>query len=336
MNFNRKLLIFSVLVLLFGVVIYFLLEGKQQKQTAIFSEDTLEDRREQLNSRLSKKSQEPVEEKESLFDKAKPSTKSIEDIDLWIRVIDQYSNPVEGVRVNYGGKSGYLTDGSDSDHFFTDANGMGLTKGAAGTGLSIWGVEKRSYVFRVDNSQDTPDERINIYGKSKEEHENYWGTYSKDNPFTIVIWKKEGESQVKTGERLFAVLPDGSLYFLDFDSKQYTQKMDSVEKAGMYIRFERGETDWTATIEYHDGGLIETTDQYMFQAPTSGYYSTVIKEGAGQSWKNYDLYAYNQRYKMYSRFHISLMPFFNEKKAAVRIWYVTNYKGERNLYNEDI
>ncbi|NVJ61061.1 MAG: hypothetical protein HWE27_11770 [Gammaproteobacteria bacterium] len=263
--------------------------------------------------------------------------KKQKNINLWVQVVDQYSNPVEEVKINYGGTSGYLNDGSDSDYLLTDDNGLGFTKGAYGNGLSMWGIEKRNYVFRLDNNQDTPEQRINIYGRSKKDHQNYWGNYSKDIPFTIVIWKKEAESQVKTGERLFAGIPDGRLYFLDFDSKLYARQVDEIEKAGMYIRFERSETDWTATINYHKGGLIETTDQYMFEAPDSGYYSTVKKEGDGQSWQNYyDFYIYNQRAETYSRYHIKLMPFFNDKYAAVRIWYVTNYKGERNLYDENI
>lgn len=250
-------------------------------------------------------------------------------VDFYGKVIDEKLNPVADadVIVSVADRS---SEGASRTSMKTDTDGMFSLTEKKGIGVLIF-ISKEGYY--------TPREQNYSFGYV----EGLRPVFYRPNPSSPVVFtlkKKGGAESLICNSKLFGFNPDGTYFFVDLVNGKKTSGNLSGD---IEIRFLRGSMDanrrfdWSLSIMPINGGIVESTEEFMFLAPEEGYQPKI--EISGQSRGNETtmlrkLYLKSRGGKCYARIELTIFPKYNDT-AAIDFNYCLNTNGSRNLeYHE--
>ena len=246
----------------------------------------------------------------------------IHDIEFHGRVIDQYESPVAGVQIHYIGNRSVLAAGSGEGRIFTDENGAFVIK-AKGKALVIHEMKKLGYEL---------PKRQRFSNSGGHQTDLSWRSFTSANPYIVNAWKVESYEQIKKGKPIFGFIPDNRDYTVNFLSKN-TTKNEGVTEGDLRIRFKRDEENWQLEINAANGGLQETSDDYLNLAPENGYSNLLIYTGKKHEARTIrkNIYFTSRSGRLYGNVKMRIRPFHNKKDSAIRFNYVINLEEGKNL-----
>lgn len=254
-------------------------------------------------------------------------------IDFYGRFIDQESNPIVGVSIKVsinhlimpsvpsatevGSKYIDIQKTSDSDGRFE-------IHGETGKGIGIGLITKDGYL----PSPKSP----NGFGPSDG---------SLENPVVFKMWKVGDKAELTGSSKFWGIAPDKRVYTIDFVKQT---KVESSNAPGdiriSVVRpptiLPRNRFDWSFSIEAVNGGLIQTTDDFMYLAPEAGYQGSYesVMASTNADWKGeidgLQFYLKSRDGQVYGRFVFDLIPDYNDASVFKVNWAV-NVSGSRNL-----
>ena len=267
---------------------------------------------------------------------------------FYVKVIDQYGNPVPDVSVRVGTiTTMFITAGSRIDFYTTNSDGR-FKLGGPRVGIEL--IEKNGYEF----SSDAGFGSTSIYGAydgwySIPQYKETPNSYS--NPYYILAWKRESLEPLIGNQRLSGVTLESNddfyqIYFMDEDillrEKEYKRAAKPI-KASLLVRYKESEKivlnrqskemhPWELTLEVPGGGLIETDDIIRNLAPEKGYKqqwtisSSDLPEIDRQFTRRFYIKAHDGQ--IYGQFIFKFRPGFRSL-AFKPYWF--NYNASRNL-----
>jgi hypothetical protein len=249
-------------------------------------------------------------------------------ISFYGKVIDQDNRPVEGAKVALQWTD-MSANGTSERTIFTDSTGRFELTGVSGKNLGINHIYKEGY-YAVNKGLQTGFEYAAFFEPSFHQPDV--------NKPVVFRLRKAGEipNKLIVRESLIGLPANGVAQTIDLR----TGGKGAI--GNVAISLTRGEQkegnryDWSIQIEGVQGsGLIESEDEFMFEAPEQGYlpkYSYKI-DADSTNWssearKNYFVRSGNG--DSYARLEIKFMPKY-QKNAAARIRFFVNPTGSRNL-----
>lgn len=255
-------------------------------------------------------------------------------IEMYGKVIDQHGQPVVGAEVNMmvaGG--GSFAPGSGPVRVTTDEAGMFRVQ-AKGQQMEILSVKHPNLTRPVFNVAGVKRVYgfLDTVGRFGEQYS--WRSYtSPDKPFVIDVWRVEKFEKLEHGSGGFLPVPNGK----------------NDEQAGIIVSCTREEKapnthwsdqkgSWSITFSPIDGGIQETNDLYLNEAPESGYQPelTVTMERGDPDYKvniqparRYYYTAHNG--KWYGSFSATFEPYMFDDKCLVKIAFKYNPNSSRSL-----
>ena len=259
-------------------------------------------------------------------------------VDFHLKIIDQNGDPVPGVKIEYNvnkspgfGGPGTYFDQSDAEGTFS------VTKTKAARVLLV-NFTKPGYVFRP-TQEESGVEAIN------KKH-----LYTADDPLIVHAWKlgKPAKLLENDGRNKGVQVPnDGSWTSLYLVSDRRLVKKEGkqpdadlwVSVTARYIdptaRIKRG-LAWSMVLDAPNGGLHETDDLFLFEAPQSGYISEFLvnyepddKDVRADFHKNFFILLRGS--KVYGRMRFKVFP-YGDSTASIEVAFALNLEGTRNLY----
>lgn len=206
-------------------------------------------------------------------------------IEFYGKALDENSNAVAGAKVTFHWVEAPKPDGNRSSTTESDANGLFSLQGARGPSLTV-SVSKEGY---YTSRQGLPVFRYGLFQD---------GNFSPDprNP-VIFNLRKQGKreslitSAFPAGMGQIAQLHhDGTPVELDLSKGTQVPAGSGQLK----LEFWRAVTnrnanifDWKCQLTVPGGGLVETPEEFAFQAPESGYQPLVVIDmpATSQDWK---------------------------------------------------
>jgi hypothetical protein len=288
-------------------------------------------------------SEQPALTPEELL-KAHPEMKTLDTVQklmnskmvFYGRTIDQDGSPVAGAEIEYNiAKYEGLTlpgMGWTIKHAVeqSDENGQFIIDEAAALHLNINAINRAGYVFagggRKTGIRTTP------------RHEG--GEFYQPDPANPVIfqaWKKtEVARELKRGEGLVTPIINGQPRTIRFPDTDETVSVTFVHYDNSLTEENRGKRWWTARFSVENGGLIDSDDAFMYQAPEAGYQTTVEVSGQEHQWVSKRFYLKVLGGKIYGRIEMDMTGYYGQEsnRGAVDIKYVLNPNGSRNLLSE--
>lgn len=256
-------------------------------------------------------------------------------IDFYGKVIDQDNIPVPGVMVRLSVKSTRLfAPGATRDVFDyierqTDAEGLfGLTdrKGAL---LSIESMEKSGYKapYLTDKAFW------------------YWapvpGSLHKPDvnaPVVFRMWKSSKAERLLRKGIGTGIPYDGTPVYFDLQNgKEVAAGGDvRVTLTRTPLQIQRGQKnyEWIATIEAVDGGVVVSSDEFMYLAPELGYEPKIVisMPAAAEKWSaERTISFYLKSRGKYARVIADFTTNYDKPKTGFSIEAYTNPSGSRNL-----
>jgi len=261
------------------------------------------------------------------------------------RVVDQGGQPVPGVTVHLSLRwtaqpiPGLTTDKFKAIARTTDANGLFSVVGERGSLLEIAGMEKRGY------EAPKPIGRAYWYWAAVAGHK-----YLPDpqKPETIQLWKRGSVEKLVSSTVSDAAPYDGPGVAFDLlDAKMGGPISDlrvAVSRSPRVLAANEDRYDWSFTVNGIDGGVILTSDSFLYLAPLEGYQrsATVTIRRGDPSWspmRTVRLYVRSRNGAVYSRVTLTVSTSPDERPSAISIQSYSNPHGSRNLEydpNQDI
>ena len=246
-------------------------------------------------------------------------------IDFYGRVIDQDSNSVSGASVKVYIRHWKLTDDAVSEPIrtdkITDADGRFEIHGVTGDAVDIEAMQKPGYEL-----------------SPKFSHSAGPASGSADNPVVYQMWKTGEKAQLVSGNKFWGIVPDGRPYTIDLllgtksesgtasgDLRVAVSRPPNVSRKDLY--------DWSFKITPIDGGILETTDEFMYQAPDNGYapeYEFQLK-ASDTNWTHRvkkDFYVRSRG--RYGRINVEVIARY-QNEGVFSVGYAVNPAGSRNL-----
>ena len=246
-------------------------------------------------------------------------------MDTYGKVIDQYGEPVVKVKVTarVGLYIDFTHSGGNDYYTETDAQGRFHFIGIHGAGAGFT-LLKEGYEY---------NQRLASASRS----ENY--SPDPENPIIFKMWKlKEAEPMVFT--RIHDYIPcDGSDIRYNFTTGRRTRDGGdmTVTLTRNPVNINRGKPyDWGVTLRIENGGLMEQTDPYPYEAPADGYQLAIsINMPANMpNWVshfNKSFYFKCRDGKNYGRMTIEIYSDFQPPPTAFSAAIYMNSSGSRNL-----
>lgn len=183
------------------------------------------------------------------------------------KVIDQYEQPVSGVQVQLIWTD-TSTNGTSEKHMLTDTQGQFFLRGTTGRLLQVWLIKDGYYV-----------------PKTNQNNFDYATGYmaAPSNPVIFRLVKKgEGADLITSQYGMSSTLDfsvstsDGSPVRVDFFNRKTGRngQMEISQNKPAYGAWQMA-TGWSYRLAILDGGFVETSDEFPFEAPASGYQSVV-------------------------------------------------------------
>jgi hypothetical protein len=191
-------------------------------------------------------------------------------IAFWGKVVDQFDSPIPGARIQMEIREWHLRLLSPLEPDFqtfeqtTDAFGVFHLANARGDVLTIKSLNKDGYTA----SQNS----LRSFGYNISTNH----LPDPNNPVTVRMWKKEGPQPLESKRLSRVGIPcDGTPVAFDLLTGKKSQARKDLTvtlvRNPQNLTSRGDKYDWTAVLQVHDGGLIESADEFMFLAPDGGY-----------------------------------------------------------------
>jgi hypothetical protein len=249
-------------------------------------------------------------------------------INFYGKVVDENGTPVPGANIHFTwndlspqGTSHADTSSDESGLFsLTDRQGKRLYVEISKDGYYTSGNSRRA-AFEYANPADglfTPDAA---------------------NPVVFRLRKKGEAAQLIHGLKLFGSR-EGTLSYVDLTTAKAALKPlgDLTVECTRSERSADKKFDWTFTLSVVSGGLIESTDEFMFLAPEAGYRSSFqishrINDPDWTGREKHKFFVKSQDGQHYARIEITIIPDYGQNAAYDLEWYL-NPNGSRNLESD--
>jgi hypothetical protein len=257
-------------------------------------------------------------------------------IEMYGKVIDQNGQPVDGAEVYLiVGGGGTFAPGSGPVRVKTDASGLFRVqaKGQEIAFISITHPKLTGARYRTRWGEINAGAQglftVNSHGK-----EYSWRSYTTpDNPFVINVWRVDKFGAAKSGSGGYYPMPNG-----EPSEKRgiVTSCKREQKKPGVHWRNQKG--SWSITFRPINGGIQQTNDIYLNQAPDSGYQPelTIAMQRGDPNYKvniqparHYYYTAHNGQ--LYGAFSATFEPYMYDDECRVNVIYKYNKTGSRNL-----
>jgi hypothetical protein len=188
-------------------------------------------------------------------------------IEFYGKVVDQHDQPVAGTQIHFVWTDTSV-NGSSEANKSTDAQGKFALSGTTGRLLQVWLSKDGYYV-----------------PKTNQNNFDYATGYMADpnNPVIFRLVKKgEGAELITSQHGMSSTLdfsvstPDGSPVRVDFFNRKTGRdgQMEVSQNKPAYGAWQTA-TGWSYRLAILDGGFVETSDEFPFEAPASGYQPVV-------------------------------------------------------------
>lgn len=262
--------------------------------------------------------------------KADPQYEWKTPIEFYGKVVDQDGRPVPAVEVKMNWTD-MSAEGTSEAQRTTDASGLFSITGIRGKNFGVIALEKEGYVpFTKSNPHSF-------------EYAGFWEpTYHVPDQRKPVVFRlrKKGEAAalLRYGPTLFGAKPDGTPVVFDFATGRKTnsggQFSVSVKKGA---RKADRQFDWEVTLEAvgNGAGLLESKDEFMVEAPESGYQqSWAFTQKAGMEGFQSEMQAkffVKTSEGQFARIEVRVLPEYRETAAVDLASYFNPEPGNRNL-----
>lgn len=194
--------------------------------------------------------------------------RAIHPISFHGKVVDQNNVPVPNAQIQlrcrqyFWAAPGVPVEKNLRQELFTDANGIFRLAGIEANGLTLEGIGKLGYQFFPKGTFTSQ------------------GNNDPDAPVIFKMWKRHGADRLVRQDKNFRIPYDGSPVSFDLmEGKEVAAASADVRIVLLRNPLERKwdsreKYDWTATIEILDGGIVESDDEFPFEAPKDGYVAT--------------------------------------------------------------
>ena len=250
-------------------------------------------------------------------------------INFYGRVVDESNVPIADANIHFTWNDISEKGTSDADTK-SDGNGFFSLIDRRGKAMSVTASKDGYYTYS--------SERLSSFEYANPADGLF--TPNPNNPVVFHLRKKGvGESLIH-GSKLFGSRIDGTLSYVDL-----VESKNSLTSPGdLTVRCVRSERnadkkfDWTFTLGAPDGGLVESTDEFMFLAPEEGYQPTyeISHKASDFDWvgqEKHKFYIKSQNGKHYARIEITIIPDYN-KNAAYDLNWDLNPNASRNLESQ--
>ncbi len=247
-------------------------------------------------------------------------------LDFFGKVVDQYANPVEAVKVKAG--VGLILDfdhsGGKEYYTETDAAGKFSFVGIHGAGVGFT-LTKEGYFY---NQRLPSTSRPNTYVPDS------------SNPVIFPIWKLKGAEPIVHIEAHCGLAGDGTVTGFDLLTGKKTSGGGDVMIGFVRnpVNIDRSKPfEWTLTLQISGGGLIPIESAYANEAPAEGYQSSIIASMAAseKNWSPSFVQSYffkARNGQIYGKITVNLMANYQPPPTRFEIEIFTNPKpGSRNL-----
>jgi hypothetical protein len=256
--------------------------------------------------------------------KADPQYDWKQPINFWGKVVDESNKPVSEASVHFVWNDISAKGTSDAD-MVSDGNGFFSLTDRRGKYLYVT-VRKQGY---YDSHQNGGFEYANPAD----------GLFTPDqnNPVVFHLRKKGQGADLIHGSQLFGFRTNGPVQYLDLLQAKNTLSPpgDLTAQITREPRNADAKFNWSVTISVPDGGLLETNEEFMFEAPTDGYQQSIevqmttndLNWTAGAKMR---FYFKSRNGSIYGWAEATIYPQY-QKAAAIDMDYYVNPTGSRNL-----
>jgi hypothetical protein len=255
-------------------------------------------------------------------------------VDFHARVVDQTGRPVPDVRVEFlvagvaefARGSGRVVERSDEYgriHLTARGQDIGI--------LSVTHPELAQVYFgsAALRRRDVVLEGVSPYGEKFS-----WPHYRDEkNPYLIRVWRSSNFESLQLGRGYFKPTPSGAPYERDGISVRCQR---DTPIPGVQDSEQTG--NWSVEFSVPNGGFQETDDLYLFEAPESGYQTSLtvsmtkgdpLYSAAPKGARNYYFTANGK--KTFGSLVLTFSPYQYEDICLVQYFIVANHNGSRNL-----
>lgn len=257
-------------------------------------------------------------------------------INFYGKVIDQNGAAVAGAQVNTSIRlvkepiPGMIGDSFDKSTLITASDGTFALVGKVGEFLSIKDVVKDGYVT-----------------SGKLRTSTFWYYESEERrfrpnpavPVVFTIWKLAGAEPLKVVKSAFEFSANDGFHGLDILEGKKPKSSETTDlKVSMtapVVVGLREKYNWSFVFKVENGGLIETTDDYMFLAPIDGYTPRIEVNftSSDAGWQDYfekSFYLKSRGGSVYARVKVYVKR-GNDGSAIMEVESYANPNSSRNL-----
>ena len=252
-------------------------------------------------------------------------------IEFYGQVIDQNSNPVPDVKIDVAISQTSMASPTNlafipkTSHLekLTGADGRLEIRGETGDGMDIESIQKSGY----EPSSKTPRAIPLVRG-------------TVENPVLFKMWRMGEKAQLVSSSKFWGIIPDGRTYTIDL--LQGTKVESATADGDLRISVTRpagvsrqDHYDWSFQITPIDGGIVQTEDEFMYEAPENGYapsYDFRLST-ADTNWTarvKKDFYIETRNGKNYGRIDLEVFAHY-QGQGVLNIGWSINPNSSRNL-----
>ncbi len=248
-------------------------------------------------------------------------------ISFYGKVVDENNQPLADAEVVFI-VNDESSEGTTEYHKKSDGEGLFALTGVKGKGTAV-DVSKKGY-YRT---------------KSANSYFHYAGIEDTffipdpNNPVVFQLRKKGEAAELVHREKLFTFSIDGTKYCLDLlTGKKVVEPNAQSDFAVSFVRSNKiidHKFDWEVVFESANGGFIESNEEFMLEAPETGYQQSLHFGylASDPNWKRdmeRKFFLQSRGGKFYARLEVLIKPKYNEE-AAIYLTYYLNPDGSRNL-----
>lgn len=253
---------------------------------------------------------------------------------FWGLVIDQDDQPIPAVRLKFNYEHvrehlpGATQDKLDYIEVSTDTQGRFSITGIRGSLLVLEEIKKEGYEAPTSG-------RAFWYAPALD---SMIYTPNQQKPEVFRMWKLAGAEKLLSKNIGTRIPYDGTPVYFDLLKAQETARGGDIKvtltRTPLNIKRGRERYDWTATIEPVDGGVIASTDEFMYLAPEAGYEPklVVFMSADDPAWSPQKSVSFYLKTKgKYARIRAEFATDSEKPKTGFMLGAYINPSGSRNL-----
>ncbi|MEI6076958.1 MAG: hypothetical protein WCS94_15365 [Verrucomicrobiota bacterium] len=260
-------------------------------------------------------------------------------VDFYGKIIDQNSNPVVGAKINVTVRQQYVISAIQQTSSDTEIpleatsgrDGCFTIQGEKGDSLHMDSIQKGGYKLapKIEKTYEYASNSIEPFHPDSQ------------NPVVIRMWKLGEPAQLVSQDKDTRIPYDGTPVIFNLLTGQ--QNVGAGDLRVTLIRNPLNITngykqafEWHATIEAINGGLLQSDDEFMYEAPEQGYQPKIQIDMPADTnkWANiYDIsfYAKTRNEHVYSWVKLEFRVDSPKTQTGFTITSAANPNGSRNL-----